>query len=546
MSGFRTPEIAREQIVLWEHRLEDALPDDHQARHLDFLLGSAAFADTFAEMERSYVLDRGKPPYHPRDLTALYLFGMLHRLRSSRQLEDACHARLDVIWLMRGQTPDHSTIADFVGQHKKALRKLFRDTLQVLIQAELVQLSHVAFDGSKVRADAGKNSVRCEEKILSWQKYLDEKIAALEQEWAENEKREADLFGQSNPWTGACGKDVKQALAQLKRKQEKLQQALEQIERRQEAHVGSKPPKRIASTSDPDARSMKDKEGRSKPNFNTQVAVDDAYGVIVAADVNDATDDSGQLAPMVEQVIDNCGDKPGAISADSQYNTGPDLAAMEEREIDCYLPDAGQKSEAARPDEAAQEALARVAEGQALSESQWAALPRNNKKLIDRSAFVYDEQKDEYRCPAGHALVFLRISRDKKKWGTAERRQYGGCAACAGCVHAKLCCKNSDQGRLVSRDQYEDHRARLRRRMDTQAGRAIYKRRKCTVEPCFGHIKHNMGVRRFMRRGIEKVKTEWIMVCTAVNLGLLLRHWDEVPAILDEAATILDEAVTNL
>ncbi len=393
MSGFRTPEIAREQIVLWEHRLEDALPNDHQARHLDFLLGSAAFADTFAEMQRSYVLNRGKPPYQPRDMAALYLFGMLHRLRSSRQLEEACHARLDVIWLMRGQTPDHSTIADFVGKHKKTLRKLFRDTLRVLLAAEMVHLSHTAFDGSKLEADAGRNSVRSQEKIASWDKHLSEQAAVLEQEWAENEKREADLFGQSSPWTDVREKDAEKALAKLKRKREKLQEALDQIERRQAAHVGSKPLKRIASTSDPDARSMKDKEGRGKPNFNVQIAVDDAYGVIVAADVNDATDDSGQLA------------------------------AMEEREIDCHLPDAGANSAAAPPDEATQAALARVAKGQPLSESQWAALPRNNKKMIDRAAFVYDERKDEYRCPAGHALVFLRTSKDKKKWGTSERRQ---------------------------------------------------------------------------------------------------------------------------
>ena len=210
---------------------------------------------------------------------------------------------------------------------------------------------------------------------------------------------------------------------------------------------------------------------------------------------------------------------------------------MEQREIDCYLPDAGANSAAAPPHEAAQEALARVVEGQPLSESQWAALPRNNKKMIERAAFVYDERKDEYRCPAGQSLVFLRVSKDKKKWGTAERRQYGGCAACASCVHAKLCCKDPRKGRVVSRDQYEAHRRRLRRRMDTQAGRAIYKRRKCTVEPCFGHIKHNMGVRRFMRRGIEKVKTEWSMVCTAVNLGILLRHWNEVAPVLNEVTT---------
>ena len=58
---------------------------------------------------------------------------------------------------------------------------------------------------------------------------------------------------------------------------------------------------------------MKDKEGRSKPNFNTQVAVDDACGAIVAAAVNDEPDDSGQLMPMVEQVVGNCGGKPGSV-----------------------------------------------------------------------------------------------------------------------------------------------------------------------------------------------------------------------------------------
>ena len=52
------------------------------------------------------------------------------------------------------------------------------------------------------------------------------------------------------------------------------------------------------------------------------------------------------------------------------------------------------------------------------------------------------------------------------------------------------------------------------------------------MEPRIGHIKHNMGVRRFLRRGIEKVKTEWIMACTAVNVVILLRHWEEVVSVL--------------
>jgi hypothetical protein len=303
---------------------------------------------------------------------------------------------------------------------------------------------------------------------------------------------------------------------------------LDQLERRQKAHVGRKPLKRIASSTDADSRSMKDKEGRSKPNYNTQVAVDEACGAIVAADVNDEPDDSGQLRPMVEQVLENCAGKPEAISADSQYNTGPDIAAMEELEIDCYLPDCGANSEAAPRPAATQEALGRAHAGQALSESQWASLPRNTQGLIDRSAFVYDEQRDTYRCPGGQTLVYLRTSQDRKKWGTAWRRQYGGCAGCATCAQAGLCCREPEKGRMLNRDQYEGHRERLRQRMGTAEGREIYRRRKFTVEPRIGHIKQNMGVRRFLRRGIEKVTTEWFMVCSAVNIGILLRNWEAV------------------
>jgi transposase len=113
---------------LWSHQLEDAIPADHPVRLFDELLHSAAFAKTFAEWEGQYDLQEGQPPYHPRDLAGLYLYGMLHRLRSSRQLESACYNRLDVIWLLSGQTPDHSTIAAFVTNHGKPNGRRYRGT----------------------------------------------------------------------------------------------------------------------------------------------------------------------------------------------------------------------------------------------------------------------------------------------------------------------------------------------------------------------------------------------------------------------------------
>lgn len=529
MSGFRTPEQPRGQVVLWAHCLEEAIPQDHPVRCLDYLLQAEAFGETFTAWASQYVLTEGKPPYHPRDLSGLYLYGMMNRIRSSRQLESACHNRLDVIWLMQGQKPDHSTIASFVGKHSQHLRKLFRDVLGVAVRAGLVKLDHLAVDGTKIEADAGKSSVRSKQKIESWRSHLDEKISALEAEWAENEQREALLFGDQAPWVPPQSRTEKRKLAnKLQGQRARLDQALRQIERRQHEHPSGKPPKPIASTTDPDSRCMKDKEGRSKPNYNGQAAVDDAHGVIAAAAVNDQPEDSGQLTPLVEQTIENCGQKPRAASADSQYNTGPELASMEKEGVVSYLPDSGQNSEAAPVDEATGQALEAVAQGQALSNEQWEALPKSSGGLIDKSAFCYDQQKDEYRCPAGRRLRVLRTSRDKKKWGTAIRRQYGHPTACASCGRAAKCCRDPAKGRVINRDQYEDHRQRLRDRMATEVGRETYRRRKYTVEPRFGQIKHVLGVRRFMRRGLEAVRTEWLLACTAVNIGILLSHWKEV------------------
>lgn len=199
MAGFRKPEVPRDQLVLWEHKLDDVIPFDHPVRLLDQLLRSAAFADTFREWEGQYDLREGKPPFHPRDLAALYIYGMLNHIRSSRQLEKACYNRLDFLWLLSGQVPDHSTIAAFVTKHREHLRKLFRDALEVAARADLVKLEHVCVDGTKIEADAGKKSVHREQTVAREWVRIDQQIEQMEAEWAANEKRE-DLFGQEVPW----------------------------------------------------------------------------------------------------------------------------------------------------------------------------------------------------------------------------------------------------------------------------------------------------------------------------------------------------------
>lgn len=533
MSGFREPEVPREQQTLWAQRLDDAVPVDHPVRHVDFLLRSEAFAALFREWELEYVLAEGKPPYHPRDLAGLYLYGMLNRIRSSRQLEAACHNRIDVRWLMSGQHPDHSTIAAFVTRHAEPLRQLKREVLQVGIRAGLVKLGHVSVDGTKIEADAGRGSVHGQEPIEEKLAKLDEQIAAWEAEWSANESQEQGGLGDEVPWVGKTSAPRSRQWARAKRQQEELRRALENLARRQEEaeQAGSKPPKAIASTTDADSRVMRDKEGRRKANYNAQVAVDTTCGMIVGDAVKDQAEDSGQLTPQLEEVRANCGRLPAEASADSNYNTGPELAKLETMKVVGYLPDTHQPSEGAERRVSQGSAWEAAPAGPVRSEDPWRALPKDSQGYLHKAAFRYDAERDGYRCPAGQTLEYVRSSQDKSRSGPVKRRQYGG-APCASCPHAPTCCRNPAQGRVVNRDQYEEERERLRARMGSTEGRERYQLRRQTVEPRIGYIKQGLGIRRFLRRGLVKVSTEWGLICTVVNVGILLRHWEAVRAVL--------------
>jgi transposase len=537
MGGFRDVEVPRGQFVLWSHSLDDAVAAEHPVRLFDQLLRSQAFEPVFAEWRRQYVLVDGRPAYDPRHLAGLYFYGMLQRIRSSRQLEAACHNRLDVIWLMSGQKPDHSTIAGFVARHADQLKKLFRQTIRVSIDAGLVKLEHVAVDGTRLEADAGRNSVRSEATLQTQLQQLEASAAEMEKQWAQNEAKETTLWVESAP---APGESAEARRQQFRRKQQKLDKALAAIKQRREeaAASGGKEPKAIASSTDPDARVMPDKQGKSRPGYNAQLAVDAAAGVIVAADINDRPEDLGQLTPMLQQARENCGNKPKECSADSGYTTGPELQMLQEEQIIGYLPEARTNSGPARsptPEQQQQnEALAAVAAGQTLSPEQWAALPRTGGKdpRLDKSAFVYEPQKDAYRCPAGVSLPLLRHSIVQRVGGAADRAQYGGSPACASCAHAAACCSNPARGRTINRDQYEGLREEMKQRMQSPQGQDRYKLRKQTVEPRFGVMKSALGIRRLLHRGLAAIRGEFAAICAALNLQVLLREWAATSRVL--------------
>jgi len=173
----------------------------------------------------------------------------------------------------------------------------------------------------------------------------------------------------------------------------------------------------------------------------------------------------------------------------------------------------------------AAEAVAAVRQGFTLSLEQIGHLPAGEKdKLFDKCCFAYEVQTNSYRCPAGRRMTHQKktVSRDRE--GQLERLIFSTeRGVCAGYPLASRCCKNAATGRQINRSEFEPSRERMRERMDSDKGKAHYKMRGETVEPKIGYIKDTLSVRRFSRRGLEKVRIELDWVCATVNIGILLR-----------------------
>jgi transposase len=112
--------IDRSQTLLFPESLDDYVSADNPVRFLDAFISSL---DLHAlGFSKARCADTGRPPYDPAALLKLYLYGYLHRIRSSRLLEAECHRNVEVIWLLRKLAPDFKTVAEQAWPAPNALR----------------------------------------------------------------------------------------------------------------------------------------------------------------------------------------------------------------------------------------------------------------------------------------------------------------------------------------------------------------------------------------------------------------------------------------
>jgi len=379
---------------------------------------------------------RGQPPYDPRMMTKVLVYGYCVGVFSSRRIERRLAEDVGFRVLAAGNLPNFRTIADFRKLHLATLAGLFEEVLKIALEAGALKLGRVALDGTKVKANASKHKAlsygRMKERERQLRAEVRELLAQAEAaDAAEDAHYGVDRRGDELP-------------AELQRRETRLkkiraaQRALEE-RARQSAEKAGKPRAEVQSAkpankdqynfTDPQSRLMKGSDGLVQ-GYNAQAAVEPVLQLIVGQSVTPAANDKQQIEPMVQVIEQQSGQRPTGLLADSGYCSEKNLAAS----------------------------------GQ-------------SRHPIEAYIATGKQQHDEYRQP----------------------------------------CSRGPLPRNATRVE------RMKRKLQTKAGRAIYATRKTIVEPVFGQIKQARGFRQFLLRGLAKVQGEWALVCLTHNILKLHR-----------------------
>jgi len=417
-----------EQDLLLPPSLRDWLPEDHLAYFVSDVveqLDLSAIESVYEEEER------GQPPYHPRMMTKILIYGYCVGVFSSRRMQKKLSEDVGFRVLAAGNQPDFRTISDFRKLHLGALQGLFDQVLQIALQAGTMRLGRVVLDGSKVKANASKHKAMSYGRMQEDEKRLKEEVKRLlkqaEATDAEEDARYGpDRRGDELPAELARRETRLQRIREAKRALE--ERAREQAKSKDEPEEKAKPQAKMQyNFTDPESRILPGADGFVQA-YNAQIAVEPDFQWIVGQRVTQAANDKQQLQPTLEAIRQQAGQTPQAVMTDSGYCSEANLQYLEKKKIEGFI-------------------------------------------ATDRESYR-DRQQPGPRGPLPQGAT--RVDR-------------------------------------------------MRRKLQTKVGAAIYSRRKTVVEPVFGQIKQARGFRQFLLRGLEKVQGEWAVICLTHNILKLHR-----------------------
>lgn len=453
----------RYQITMFPDSIDEYISEDNPVRVIEaFVISLDVVSLGF---KYSNPNTTGRPPYDPKDMLKLYLYGYLNRIRSSRRLEAEAGRNLELMWLMRKLKPDFKTIADFRKDNQNALKLVFKQFSLLCKEWDLYSREIVAVDGSKFRSSNSKRNNYNEKKLKRHIKYIDDKIDQYIEDLEAGDAAEA---GTHRP----TAEEIKQRIKELKERKFEYQEKLENLQNSEDTEI---------STTDPDARLMAVNNNGIEVCYNVQTVVDGKHSLIVDCEVINNPTDHGQLSSMAKKAQKVFGKKKIKVLADKGYYSVAELKACKKARMQTYV--AKQKFPNTTEDEG-----------------------------FYKDKFTYDSEQDHYICPAGRTLLPRSY---RKADGEIIGRNYRNYKACKDCELKERCTK-AKRGRTIFRNIDQELLDEVDQR--TSENKELYLRRQMIVEHPYGTIKRGFGYSYFLTRGLPSVQVENKLHFLAYNM----------------------------
>jgi len=407
----------RTQLALFATSIDQAIAADNEIRLIDIFVDSLKLADFGFKLD---FIENGRPAYHPSDLLKLFLYGYLNRIRSSRSLEKECGRNIELMWLLKGLVPDHNTISNFRRDNPKAIRTVFRATVQLARHFDLIGGKLVAGDSTKLRAQNSKKNNFNEGKIEKHIAYIDAKL----------EEYSKILGSEDNDTMPETKRnEIRTKVNIHKQRKQKYEQFQQQLIQTGETQI---------STSDPESRQMITRNNITEVAYNVQTTVDALHNIPIDYKVTNQND-SKAMGGMVRRAKTILQTNDFVAIYDKGYHTGSefDYADKQGVEVMVAIPDVASHA----PDPA-----------------------------FDVEHFVYDRQNDTYTCPAGNILTTNGTWYNKSRGKSSNKIKQYSTRDCKCCEFSSRCTNNKG-GRMLERSEHADliyeNKIRIEKNKDT-------------------------------------------------------------------------------
>jgi transposase len=329
-----------EQALLLPPSLRDWLPENHLAYFVSEVIDQLDLSAIESHYEGE---ERGYPPYHPRMMTKLLVYGYCVGVYSSRRLEQRVVEDVAFRVLAAGNQPDFRTLSEFRRIHLQALKGLFEQVLRLALEMGAMKLGRVAIDGSKLKANASKHKAMSYRRTKEEEKRLKEEVRRLLAEAERVDAEEDARYGGDRR-----GDELPAELQRREDRVRRIREAKRALEERarEEAKAEGKSedeqkdvtpaPQSQYSFTDPESRIMKGPDNFLQ-GYNAQLAVEPHLQLIVGQAVTQQSNDKRQLIPMIRVVEEQSGQRPATVLADSGYCSEENLRETAKLSVEAYI-----------------------------------------------------------------------------------------------------------------------------------------------------------------------------------------------------------------